>query len=96
MFSKYTALGDGFLPCPKESSPSTTKDCYTISLKKIVKGELNYGCTQYGFTNGALFFIVPRQVLQWSDAAVFEQKGLSSNFHGDVLKGTELAHQVKK
>lgn len=96
MISVFTAIGEGFLPCPKESSPPITNDCYTISFKKIVKGELDYGRTKYDFTNGALFFIAPRQVLQWNDSVVFEQKGFSINFHEDFIKGTELAHQIKK
>ncbi|PIB35739.1 transcriptional regulator [Reichenbachiella sp. 5M10] len=96
MFSVFSATGDGFLPCPKESSPPITNDCYTISFKKIVKGNLIYGRTQYDFTNGALFFIAPRQVLQWDSSVVFAQKGFSINFHQDFIKGTELAHQIKK
>ena len=96
MLSVFSALGEGFLPCPKESSPPITNDCYTISFKKIVKGDLNYGRTKYDFTNGALFFIAPRQVLQWDNRVVFEQKGFSINFHEDFIKGTELAHQIKK
>lgn len=96
MFSIYTALGEGFLPCPKESSPPITNDCYSISFKKFVQGDLTYGRTKYDFSNGTLFFIAPRQVLQWEDNAVFEQKGFSINFHEDFLKGTELAHQIKK
>ncbi len=68
MLSVFSATGDGFLPCPKESSPPITNDCYLISLKKIVKGEVNYGRTQYDFTNGALIFIAPRQVLQWDSS----------------------------
>ncbi|WP_437369317.1 helix-turn-helix domain-containing protein [Maribacter litoralis] len=96
MLSVFSATGDGFLPCPKESSPPITNDCYTISFKKIVDGNLNYGRTNYDFNNGALFFIAPRQVLQWTKAVVFEQKGFSINFHEDFLKGTDLAHQIKK
>jgi len=96
MLSVFSAIGDGFLPCPKESSPPITNDCYTISFKKIVKGDLNYGRTKYDFTNGALFFIVPKQVLQWDSSVVFEQKGFSINFHEDFLKGSELAQQIKK
>ena len=96
MFSLNSAMGEDFLPCPKESSPPITHDCYTISFKKFVKGELTYGRTKYDFTNGALFFIAPRQVLQWDSSAVFEQKGFSINFHEDFLKGTDLAHQIKK
>ncbi len=96
MFSVFSATGDGFLPCPKESSPPITNDCYSISFKKIVKGELNYGRTKYDFTNGALIFIAPRQVLQWDESVVYDQKGFSINFHEDFIKGTELAHQIKK
>ena len=96
MFSLYTAMGEGFLPCPKESSPPVTNDCYSISFKRFVTGDLTYGRTKYDFTNGALFFIAPRQVLQWDNNAVFLQKGFSINFHEDFLKGTELAHQIKK
>ena len=96
MFSVLSAVGDDFLPCPKESSPPITNDCYTISLKKVVSGELNYGRTKYDFTNGAMFFMSPRQVLQWNSSAVFEQKGFSINFHEDFVKGTELAQQIKK
>lgn len=96
MFSVLFAIGDANLPCPRQSSPPITNDCYTISLKKIVKGNLNYGRTNYDFTNGALVFMAPRQVLQWDSSVVFEQKGFSINFHEDFLKGTELAHQIKK
>ncbi|WP_273567126.1 helix-turn-helix domain-containing protein [Maribacter halichondriae] len=96
MLSVFSAAGDDFLPCPKESSPPITNDCYSISLKKIVKGNVNYGRTQYDFTNGALIFIAPRQVLQWDSSVVYDQKGFSINFHEDFLKGTELAHQIKK
>ena len=96
MLSVLNATGDSFLPCPRASSPPITNDCYSISLKKIVKGNLTYGRTEYDFTNGALIFIAPRQVLQWDSSVVFEQKGFSINFHEDFLKGTELAQQIKK
>lgn len=96
MLSVFSAKGDGFLPCPKESSPPITNDCYSISLKKIVKAEVNYGRTKYDFTNGALIFIAPRQVLQWDKRVIFNQKGFSINFHEDFLKGTELAHKINK
>lgn len=96
MLSVFTAKDDEFLPCPRKNSPPISTDCYSISLKKIVKGHINYGRTKYDFTNGALIFIAPRQVLQWDSNIVFEQKGFSINFHEDFLKGTALAHQIKK
>lgn len=96
MLSVYSAIDDGFLPNHKECSPPITNDCYSISLKKVIKGALNYGRTQYDFTNGALIFLAPRQVMQWDSSVVFDQKGFSINFHEDFIKGTELAHQIKK
>lgn len=96
MLSVFNSKGEGYLPCPRESSPPITNDCYSISLKKFVKGDLNYGRTKYDFTNGALIFIAPKQLLQWDNSVVFEQKGFSINFHEDFLKGTELAQQIKK
>lgn len=96
MFSVFNSKGEDYLPCPRESSPPITNDCYTISFKKFIEGDLNYGRTKYDFTNGVLFFIAPRQVLQWNNSAVFEQKGFSLNFHEDFLKGTELAQRIKK
>ncbi len=96
MLSVLYTKGENFLPCPRESSPPISNDCYSISLKKIVKGNLNYGRTKYDFTNGALIFIAPRQIFQWDNSVVFKQKGFSINFHEDFLKGTELAHQIKK
>ena len=96
MLSVLCAKGDDFLPCPKESSPPISSDCYSISLKKIIKGDINYGRTKYDFTNGVLFFLAPRQVLQWDSSIVFEQNGFSINFHENFLKETELAQQIKK
>lgn len=94
--SVLISKGEGSLPCPMESSPPIINDCYNISLKKIIKGNLNYGRTKYDFTNGAMIFIAPRQVMQWDSGLVIEQKGFSITFHEDFLKGTELAHQIKK
>ncbi|MGY3794870.1 helix-turn-helix domain-containing protein [Aquimarina sp. 433] len=96
MLSVLFANEESFLPCPRKSSAPITNECYTISLKKIVKGDLNYGRTKYDFTNGALICLAPRQVLQWDSSVVFEQKGFSINFHEDFIKGTELVQQIKK
>jgi len=96
MLSVLSATDEGFLPCPRESSPPITNDCYSISLKKKVKGSLNYGRTKYDFNNGALIFIAPRQVIQWDSSVVFDQRGFSINFHEDFLKGTDLAYQIRK
>lgn len=96
LFSVTVALDDGFLPCPKRSAIPISSDCFTISFKKLTRGELNYGRTKYDFTNGALFFISPRQVLQWDADVQMEQKGFSITFHEDFLQGSKLAHRIKQ
>lgn len=95
MISVLSAKEDSFLPCPRESSPPITNDCYTISFKKVIQGSLNYGRTKYDFSNGVMFFIAPKQILQWDSSAVFEQQGFSINFHEDFIRGTELHDQVR-
>jgi AraC-like DNA-binding protein len=96
MLSVLISKGEGYLPCPRESSPPITNECYTISLKKVIQGEVNYGRTKYDFTNGAMVFVAPRQVMEWDSSIVTEHKGFTITFHEDYLKGTELAHQIKK
>ena len=96
MLSVLISKGDAYLPCPKDSSPPITNDCYNISLKKIVKGKMNYGRTKYDFTNGTMVFLAPRQVMEWDSSIVMQNKGFSITFHEDYLKGTELAQQIKK
>ena len=34
MFSVFSAIGDGFLPCPKESSPPIINDCTDFHRSK--------------------------------------------------------------
>jgi len=89
-------LRTSFFLVLREGFPPITHAFYSISLKKIVSGELNYGRTKFDLNNGAMFFMAPRQVLQWEETAVFEQKGFSIYFHEDFIKGTELAHQIQK
>ena len=85
MLSVLVSKGEGFLPCPKDSSPPITNECYNISLKKVVKGEMNYGRTKYDFTNGAMVFVAPRQVMEWDSSIVIENKGFSVTFHADSV-----------
>ncbi len=96
MLSVLCSTKDDFLPCPKASSPPITHECYSISLKKVINGQLDYGRTKYDFTNGSLIFIAPRQVLQWENYSDVEQKGFSINFHEDFIRGTILEKDIKQ
>lgn len=94
MLSVFCAVEQDFLPCARKSSPPISNDCYTISFKKNVQGSLNYGRTKFDFSNGSLFFLAPRQVMQWEDTTVSNQQGFSILIHEDYLKGTPLAAAI--
>lgn len=96
MLSVLMSGDDGFLPCPRTHSPPIMSDCYSISLKKVISGDVSYGRTKYDFTNGALIFMAPRQVLQWDENVVFEQRGFTINFHEDFIKGTDLFEEIRQ
>jgi AraC-like DNA-binding protein len=96
LISVLSESGDTFLPCSRKSSPPISSDCYSISLKKIVRGSLNYGRTKYDFSNGALIFIAPRQSLQWDERLSFQQQGFNITFHEDFIRGTVVAKQIAK
>lgn len=84
------------MQCVRDSSPPVSNDFYNISFKKVIKGDLNYGRTKYDFTNGAMVFFAPRQVMQWDSSMIIQQKGFSITFHEDFLRGTTLEKTIKK
>ena len=74
--------------CPDTPLELST-DFYSISLKKIIEGEIHYGRTQYDFKNGSLICMAPRQIVSTkgvktkSDARVIF-------IHEDFLRGTSV------
>lgn len=79
----------------RESSPPVTNNCYTISFKKVLSGGINYGQTKYDFSNGAMAFVAPRQVAEWTSHTELSQKGFLITFHEDFIRGTTLAKKIK-
>ena len=47
-----------------------SNDCYTISFKKIISGEISYGRTTYDFKNGSMIFTAPRQQIVFDGVSV--------------------------
>lgn len=90
-------LGNDQFPCtPLSSSPPISNECYSISLKKVVGGELTYGRTKFDFTKGAMVFTGPRQVMSWNAPAGISSIGYVIIFHEDFIKGTALANTIHK
>ncbi|MCL6275105.1 helix-turn-helix domain-containing protein [Muricauda sp. 2012CJ35-5] len=79
----------------RDSSPPITNDFYSISLKKLVSGNLSYGRTKYDFANGAMVFMAPRQIAQWDDFIEIEDQGFFITFHEDFIRGTGLSDKIK-
>ncbi|MCP4520579.1 MAG: helix-turn-helix transcriptional regulator [Cytophagales bacterium] len=82
-------------PCNLAVNEAFSTDCYTIALKEVQEGELKYGRTKYDFSNGAMMFTSPRQVLEWSGGSI-ASKGFFLAFHEDFVRGTDLGNNIKK
>jgi AraC-like DNA-binding protein len=87
---------EDFISKARKSSPPISCDCYSLSFKKVISGDLNYGKTKYDCDNGALVFMAPQQVIQWNNPIVIEQTGFMITFHKDFIKGTNLEREIKK
>ncbi len=88
-------IDDEFIRFLRDSSEPITNDFYSISFKKVISGSLMYGRTQYDFSNGAMVFMSPRQILQWDENTEMEQKGFIITFHEDFIRGTSLSTTIK-
>ncbi|CAD0000849.1 helix-turn-helix domain-containing protein [Flavobacterium salmonis] len=77
--------------------PEHTCDFYIIALKKMTSGLMKYGYgkTKYDHENGTMFFLNPRQIMEFSD---IEQKveGYLLFIHEDFLNGHSLHQEIKK
>ena len=72
-----------------------TADAYVIALKKIRSGVLMYGRTPYDNTNGSMFFMKPRQIIEMRGLQ-FEEAGFMLFIHEDYLHGHELFNVIQK
>lgn len=77
--------------------PEHTCDFYIIAFKKKTSGSMKYGYgkTKYDHSNGTMFFLNPRQIMEFSD---IEQKveGYMLFIHEDFFNGNPLHHEIKK
>ncbi len=69
---------------------------YTVFLKEIKCGDLQYGCNYYDYEEGTLVFIGPGQVIGAKyDDSYFQPKGKVLVFHPDLIHGTSLARHIE-
>ncbi|OQP45147.1 AraC family transcriptional regulator [Niastella yeongjuensis] len=72
-----------------------TADVYMIALKKLQAGVILYGRTPYDNTNGSMFFMKPRQIIEMHNLQ-FEEDGFMILIHEDYLHGHELFSTIQK
>jgi AraC-like DNA-binding protein len=72
-----------------------TADAYVIALKKLEAGMILYGRTPYDNTNGSMYFMKPRQIIEMRDLK-FETAGFMILIHEDYIAGNELFNVIQK
>lgn len=80
--------------CPLGNREFTT-DAYAIAFKKLKSGVIMYGRTPYDNTNGSMYFMKPRQIIELKGLE-FEEAGFMFFIHEDYLLGHELFETVQK
>lgn len=71
---------------------------YCISLKRNVKGKMQYGQQSYDYDKGVMTFIAPRQVLALDAPPSYEkgeEAGYALFFHPDFICNHPLAAKIK-
>ncbi|HAS87803.1 MAG TPA: AraC family transcriptional regulator [Desulfovibrio sp.] len=72
-----------------------TSHFYTISLKKIVSGELFYGRSKYDCQNGSILLTAPGQRIVF-DKLVVSSNATHISFDKEFLTGHQLATDISK
>lgn len=82
-------------PIECDDDITLSNDFYSISLKKVISGEIYYGRTKYDCQNGTLIFTAPNQEISTNGVKV-ESEGRVILIHQDYLRGLPLQEQIKK
>jgi AraC-like DNA-binding protein len=68
---------------------------YTIFLKDVKCGDLQYGRHNYDYQEGTLVFLAPGQVAGTNDyGETYQPKGHALVFHADFIHGTALGKHI--
>ena len=83
------------LQCALQSSPPISSDCYMISMKHVINGEMAYGRSKFDFNKGTLLFGAPNKSVEWDSVSTLP-KGFTITFHKDFLKRHPLFQKIQK
>ena len=69
---------------------------YTVFLKDVKCGDIQYGRRTYDYQEGTLVFLAPGQCVGFDNRGVkFQPKGWALLFHPDLLRGTQLGRNIR-
>jgi len=88
-----SSIQGGTIDCLQDVCVSN--DFYTISIKKIITGEVFYGRTKYDCQNGTMIFTAPGQEIATKGVKV-EAEGRIIIIHKDYIRGFNIQEQIKK
>src|SRR5688572_802761 len=70
---------------------------YTIILKDVNCGDLQYGRDYYDYQEGTLIFLAPGQMVGiQNDGEYYQPKGHGLVFHADLIRGTSLGRHMNE
>ncbi|MBL4702940.1 MAG: AraC family transcriptional regulator [Flavobacteriales bacterium] len=73
---------------------SASFEMYLISLKRDIKGAINYGRSSYDFEEGTLLFLAPNQVVSVTNTPIIDPGGWSIFIHPDLIRKSELGANI--
>ncbi|MCD2421137.1 helix-turn-helix transcriptional regulator [Niabella pedocola] len=80
---------------PETILSAVTTDFYVVALKKdCAGGKCKYGQQYYDFDEGIMYFMAPRQVLQFEDVLLNGVRGFVLVVHPDFLLSSALASKI--
>lgn len=69
---------------------------YTVFLKEVKCGDIQYGRNYYDYQEGTLVFLAPGQVIGINNNnESFQPQGYGLLFHPDLMRGTSLGQHIK-
>lgn len=70
---------------------------YTVFLKEVKCGDMQYGRHTYDYQEGTLVFLAPGQVAGVnSNGETYQPKGYALVFHPDLIHGTALGRRIQE
>ena len=85
-----------FSQCPLCERVRFCVGFYTVFLKDVKCGDIQYGRRTYDYQEGTLVFLAPGQWVGFDNRGVkFQPKGWALLFHPDLLRGTQLGRNIR-